>query len=119
MPVDPSAQIAPTARVHPDAHIGAGVVVGDFSLIERDVSIGAETILDPYVVREALDHFLGQRNQNLLRNESSAPILSTSTSPESAVTCASATATSFASITPSRAGPRRNRKPSSATGTIS
>ncbi len=42
-------KIATTARVHPDAVLGAGVVVGEFALVEQDVSIGAGTILDPYV----------------------------------------------------------------------
>lgn len=49
MPADPSAQIASTARVHPEAVIGAGVVIGDFAVIEQDVSIGAGTRLEPYV----------------------------------------------------------------------
>ena len=46
---DPSARIAPTARVHPDAKIGAGVAIGEFAIVEQDVSIGAGTILEPYV----------------------------------------------------------------------
>ncbi len=49
MPIDPSARIAPTARVHADAIVGAGVVIGDFAIIEQDVSIGAGTRLEPYV----------------------------------------------------------------------
>ena len=43
MPIDSSARIAPTARVHPDAVIGAGVLVGEFAIVERDVTIGAGT----------------------------------------------------------------------------
>jgi UDP-N-acetylglucosamine acyltransferase len=49
MPIDPSAQIAPTARVHPDAVIGSGVIIGDFAIIEQDVVIGAGCKLEPYV----------------------------------------------------------------------
>src|SRR5580658_7791073 len=44
-----NAQIAPTARVHRDAVIGAGAVIGDFCVIEQDVAIGAGTSLEPYV----------------------------------------------------------------------
>jgi UDP-N-acetylglucosamine acyltransferase len=47
--LDPSAQIASTARVHPEAIIGAGVVIGDFCIVDRDVSIGPGTRLEPYV----------------------------------------------------------------------
>ena len=49
MPANPSAQIAPTARVHPEAIVGAGAVIGDFAIIEQDVVIGAGTRLEPYV----------------------------------------------------------------------
>jgi UDP-N-acetylglucosamine acyltransferase len=45
----PSAQIAPTARVHPDAVIGPGVRIGDFCIVESDVAIGPECVLEPYV----------------------------------------------------------------------
>jgi UDP-N-acetylglucosamine acyltransferase len=62
MPADPSAQIAPTARVHPDAVLGAGVVVGEFAIVDRDVSIGPGTILEPYVYVKRWTT-LGQRNQ--------------------------------------------------------
>ncbi len=44
----PPAQIAPTARVHPDAQIGAGVVVGEFAIVEQDTAIGAGSVLEPY-----------------------------------------------------------------------
>src|SRR5580693_3748452 len=44
-----NAQIAPTARVHRDAVIGAGTVIGDFCVIEQDVNIGAGSFLEPYV----------------------------------------------------------------------
>jgi len=49
MPVDPSAIIAPTARVHPDAAIGAQTIIGDFCIIESDVQIGPFCRLEPYV----------------------------------------------------------------------
>ncbi|MBV8841979.1 MAG: acyl-ACP--UDP-N-acetylglucosamine O-acyltransferase [Bryobacterales bacterium] len=49
MPLDPSAIIAPTARVHPDARIEAGVVIGEFAIVEQDVTIGPRTQLEPYV----------------------------------------------------------------------
>ena len=62
MPTDPSAQIAPTARVHPDAFIGPGVVVGDFSIVEQDVAIGAGTKLESYVWVKRWTT-LGERNE--------------------------------------------------------
>ena len=40
MPPVTNAQIAPTARVHRDAKIGPGVVIGDYCVIEEDVEIG-------------------------------------------------------------------------------
>ena len=49
MPIDPSAQIASTARVHPDAVIGPGTRVGEFCVIEQDVAIGSDCVLEPYV----------------------------------------------------------------------
>jgi UDP-N-acetylglucosamine acyltransferase len=49
MPVDPSAQIAASARVHPDAAIGPGCRVGEFCVIESDVAIGRECVIEPYV----------------------------------------------------------------------
>jgi UDP-N-acetylglucosamine acyltransferase len=49
MPSDPSAVIAPTARVHPDAVIGPGTRIGEFCVIEQDVVIGAQCLLEPYV----------------------------------------------------------------------
>jgi UDP-N-acetylglucosamine acyltransferase len=62
MPIDPSAQIAPTARVHPDASIGAGVVIGEYAIVEQDVVIGAGTRLEPYVFVKRWTT-LGERNQ--------------------------------------------------------
>jgi UDP-N-acetylglucosamine acyltransferase len=47
--VDPSAQIASTARIHPEAVIGPGVVIGDFCIVDQDVAIGSGTRLEPYV----------------------------------------------------------------------
>jgi UDP-N-acetylglucosamine acyltransferase len=49
MPVHPSAVVAPTARVHFDADIGPGAVIGEYCVIEQDVTIGARCRLDPYV----------------------------------------------------------------------
>lgn len=49
MPIDPSATIAPTARVDPGASIGAQAVVGEYCVIESDVVIGAFCRLEPYV----------------------------------------------------------------------
>ena len=62
MPADPSAQIAPTARVHPDAFLGPGVVIGEFAVVEQDVAIGAGTHLEPYVYVKRWTT-LGERNQ--------------------------------------------------------
>ena len=49
MPIDPSAVVAPTAKVHPGAAVGPGVRIGEFCVIESDVQIGAACILEPYV----------------------------------------------------------------------
>lgn len=49
MGIDPSAYIAPTARVDPAAVIGPGVRIGEFCVIESDVVIGRGCILEPYV----------------------------------------------------------------------
>src|SRR5579863_7161666 len=49
VPVDPSAIIAPTARIHPAAVIGERTRVGEFCVIEEDVEIGADCLLEPYV----------------------------------------------------------------------
>jgi len=49
MPVDASAIIAPTARVHPDAVIGPKTRIGEYCVIEPDVTIGARCLLEPYV----------------------------------------------------------------------
>lgn len=47
--VDASAYVAPTARVHPEAVIGAGTRIGEYCVIEADVVIGAGCVLEPYV----------------------------------------------------------------------
>ena len=62
MPIDPSAQIASTARVHPDAVIGPGVRIGEYAVIEQDVIIGEGCSFEPhtYVKRWTT---LGARNQ--------------------------------------------------------
>jgi UDP-N-acetylglucosamine acyltransferase len=49
VPVDSSADVAPTARVHPEACIGPRTRIGDFCVIEQDVCIGADCLLEPYV----------------------------------------------------------------------
>ena len=49
MPIDPSATLAASARVHPDAAIGPCVAIGEYCVIERDVRIGAGCVLEPYV----------------------------------------------------------------------
>lgn len=62
MPIDPSAVIAPTARIHPDAEIGPQVQVGEFCIVDADVSIGAFTRLEPYVYVKRWTT-LGQHNE--------------------------------------------------------
>ncbi len=47
--IDPSAIVAPTARIHEDAVIGPQARIGEFCVIERDVEIGAGCALEPYV----------------------------------------------------------------------
>jgi len=62
VPVDPSAIIAATARVHPDANIGPRTRIGEFCVIEQDVAIGAECMLEPYVFIKRWTT-LGDRNE--------------------------------------------------------
>src|SRR5580700_2000065 len=50
MPIDPSAQVAPTARVHPDAIVGPGTRIGEYCVVVQDVVIGAGRLLYPYVL---------------------------------------------------------------------
>ncbi len=54
--------IAPTARVHPDAIIGPDCEIGEFCVIERDVTIGAHCRLEPYVYVKRWTT-LGERNE--------------------------------------------------------
>jgi UDP-N-acetylglucosamine acyltransferase len=61
MSVDPSAYVAPTARVHPDAIIESGARIGEFCVIESDVTIGRECALEPYVYVKRWTA-LGERN---------------------------------------------------------
>jgi UDP-N-acetylglucosamine acyltransferase len=49
MAIDPSAYIAPTARVDPAAVIGPATRIGEFCVIESDVVMGRGCILEPYV----------------------------------------------------------------------
>jgi UDP-N-acetylglucosamine acyltransferase len=62
MPVDPSAVVAPTARIAPDAVVGAGTRVGEFCVIESDVVIGAQCLLEPYVYVKRWT-MMGDRNE--------------------------------------------------------
>ena len=62
MSIDPSAVIAPTARVHPEATIGAQTVIGEYCVIEQDTSIGPFCILEPYVFVKRWTT-LGERNE--------------------------------------------------------
>ena len=62
MPIDPSAAIAPTARVHPNASIGPQVAIGEYAIVEEDVTIGAFCRLEPYVYVKRWTT-LGERNQ--------------------------------------------------------
>ena len=49
MAVDPSAIVAPTARIHADSVIGPRARIGEYCVIEQDVIIGADCMLEPYV----------------------------------------------------------------------
>lgn len=62
MAIDPSAVIAPTARVHPDANLGAHTVVGEFCVIEQDTFIGPFCRLEPYVYVKRWTT-MGERNE--------------------------------------------------------
>jgi UDP-N-acetylglucosamine acyltransferase len=62
VPIDPSATVAPTARVHPDAVVRPGARIGEFCVIESDVVIGARCLLEPYVYIKRWTT-LGERNQ--------------------------------------------------------
>jgi UDP-N-acetylglucosamine acyltransferase len=62
VPIEPSAIVASTARVHPGAAIGARTRVGEFCVIEQDVEIGADCLLEPYVFVKRWTK-LGDRNE--------------------------------------------------------
>ena len=62
MPVDPSAVVAATARVHPNAQIGPKVVIGEYCVIEEDVALGGFCRLEPYVYVKRWTT-LGERNE--------------------------------------------------------
>jgi UDP-N-acetylglucosamine acyltransferase len=62
MPIDPSAIVAPTARIHPEAAIGPRVRIGEFCVIESDVTVGADCLLEPYVYVKRWTS-LGDRNE--------------------------------------------------------
>lgn len=49
MAIDPSAYIAPTARVHPEVTVGPQTRIGEYCIVENDVVIGARCVLEPYV----------------------------------------------------------------------
>lgn len=62
MPVDPSAFVAPTARVHPQAIVGPQANIGEFAVVEEDVVVGAFCRLEPYVFVKRWTT-LGERNE--------------------------------------------------------
>jgi UDP-N-acetylglucosamine acyltransferase len=62
MAIDASANVAATARVHPRAHVGPQVQIGEFAIVEEDVEIGAHCRLEPYVYVKRWTT-LGERNE--------------------------------------------------------
>ena len=60
--VEPTAVVAPTARVDAGACIGAGVRIGEFCIVESEVVIGAGCVLEPYVYVKRWTT-LGERNE--------------------------------------------------------
>src|ERR1700737_1282989 len=62
MAVDPSAQVAPTARIHPDAVVGPQTIIQDYCVIEQDVVIGSHCLLEPYVFVKRWTT-MGERNE--------------------------------------------------------
>ena len=50
VPIHPTARIAETARVAAGADIGPDVEIGEYSIVEDDVSIGARTRIEPHVI---------------------------------------------------------------------
>jgi UDP-N-acetylglucosamine acyltransferase len=62
MSVDPSAYVAPTARVDPGAVVGPRTRIGEFCVIDSDVVIGAECVIEPHVYIKRWTT-LGDRNE--------------------------------------------------------
>ncbi len=62
MPVDPSASVGFTARVHPDARIGPQCFIGEYCIVESDVVLGAFCKLEAYVYVKRWTT-LGERNE--------------------------------------------------------
>src|SRR5215472_4524178 len=62
MPIDPSAVVAPTARVDPGAVVGAQVHIGDFCIVEQDVEIGNFSRFEPYCYIKRWTT-MGERNE--------------------------------------------------------
>ena len=62
MAIDPSAAVAPTARVDAGAVIGPAVRIGEFCVIEGDVVVGAACVLEPYVYVKRWTT-MGERNE--------------------------------------------------------
>src|SRR3954471_12561857 len=62
MPIDPSAAVAETARVHPEARIGPQCVIADYCVVEADVELGAGCRLEPYVYVKCWTT-MGERNE--------------------------------------------------------
>src|SRR5258708_39001411 len=62
MPIDPSAQVAASARVHPDAQVGARCTIGEYCVIDSDVVIGQDWVLEPYVYIKRWTT-IGERNE--------------------------------------------------------
>jgi UDP-N-acetylglucosamine acyltransferase len=62
MPVDPSASVASTARVHPGARVGPQCSIGEYCVVEQDVVLGAFCKLEPYVYVKRWTT-LGERNE--------------------------------------------------------
>src|SRR4051812_23576569 len=62
MPIAPSAAVAATARIHPDAIIGEQCVIGEYCVVEADVCIGRQCVLEPYVYVKRWTT-MGERNE--------------------------------------------------------
>lgn len=62
MAVDPSAAVAPTARIDSGAVIGPACRIGEFCVVESDVILGAGCVLEPHVYVKRWTT-LGERNE--------------------------------------------------------